>query len=227
MLVGRGPQLLLPESYANVIVADGPVHYARYDDTTGLTTVATVGDNVTHTGSFTITLDQKSLLISEPAQASYLGVSNAARVDYSAISGGGVAIGSGAGGWSVEVWLEFDSTTGTYQTILVDASQPILYLRNGNLIYWLGSGIIATPILLIDTTYHVVFAYDGNTSLKVYVDGTLEDTLTVTTSSRDPTWAYAFHNGTNEGLFGYMQEMAIYDYELTLSQVTSHYNAGT
>jgi len=73
----------------------------------------------------------------------------------------------------------------------------------------------------------VVVTYDG-TNMKVYVNGVLESTLASSLSVENHTQQFQLGKLSNGASYfsGLMDEVAVYGYALTATQVSEHYNAG-
>jgi len=91
------------------------------------------------------------------------------------------AYGSNPFTW--ECWWYNTGSTSTYYTLIAtQAIQSALYHANDNLIKFYYSGsprVSSTSTFSLNTWYHVAVTYDG-TDLRMFVNGTLEDTLTIT-----------------------------------------------
>jgi hypothetical protein len=81
--------------------------------------------------------------------------------------------------------------------------------------------------LVAGTWYHVVATYDG-TSMRMYVNGTLRNTVASSRSVPNHVFSLMLGEGSNgsDGFGGGMDEVAIYNATLTATQVVEHYNAG-
>ena len=101
-----------------------------------------------------------------------------------------------------------------------------------------GDSLLWTSAATIDTTYHIVGVIDyANDTLKLYVNGDLTSggatfgatTYTLSSHSRPDTIGYIKHISATSGtnwFDGLIDELAVYDYELSQDQVTEHYNLG-
>lgn len=105
--------------------------------------------------------------------------------------------------------------TSTYTNNNVGGTNASLAIRDGN---W----------------HHVVFSING-TAIKVWIDGgsggspTYTDTSTVSYVGNATTPLYLGRNGSNASYYlnGSLDEVAIFEYELTATQVANIYNSGT
>jgi len=93
-----------------------------------------------------------------------------------------------------------------------------------------------TQVLTTNTWYHIVATYDGSKSasgIKIYIDGSIgtqniiKDTLsTNSTSSTGIKATISSRNGSSIFTNGIIDEVGIWDRELTASEVTELYNSG-
>ena len=105
--------------------------------------------------------------------------------------------------------------------------------------YYQGGNAVsqATTVLNENTWYHVVVTYDGNLGIKFYLNGVsdgVSSTLTPTVGAPKNSWLSAspniprlgqWYNGSHQ-FQGIMDEVGIWDRELSESEVTELYNNG-
>ena len=123
-------------------------------------------------------------------------------------------------------------------------SGQFIYLNigsTGELAFSVTSGVtsqIATvSTLSLNTWINVCTVFDGSLTaserLKIYIDGTLQS---VTLFNTPPTntgsigvgnWSYGKVTGLSNNFAGVLDELAIYDYSLTMSQSVLIYNLGS
>lgn len=137
--------------------------------------------------------------------------------NYSAIANTGCWTAIGEKGFL----LYFDPATKQYRGFICDGTNPVNQANTG-----------ANSVT--DTNWHhVVFTGDG-TSLRIYLDGVLMQTMAIATfgagNSRYPLYVgSASHTGVenSRGWFnGSLDEVAMYMYPLSAQQVKNHYEAG-
>jgi hypothetical protein len=140
-------------------------------------------------------------------------------------------IPTGTGNVTVELWCELYRTPSDYAVMFLhggSGNSCTVMLDNTQ---HLGDGTtFGSFVFAASTLYHVVYTYDGTTTL-IYVNGTVQFTRTATRVSTVSGNAYL---GTNNDLsaFGYyfpgnMSKLAIYSSALTSTDITAHYTLGT
>jgi hypothetical protein len=220
--------------YAQVVLSDGPASYWPLDETAGTSATDTLG---TATGTYTNgpTLNQPSGVKHAGTAVTFDGVNDFVNV-------ADVHDFDGTVPFSVEVWLNPTAATSQYRRIIgkedtnqygwrlvlagTGGSPPnrVSFIRQDAA----GNETAASPSALQPGTwYHVVGTYDG-TTMRMYVNGAQVDT---NTSSRSiPNHASALTMGVKNGggayLGGTLDEVAVYGYALSATQVSDHYNAG-
>ncbi len=141
--------------------------------------------------------------------------------------------------WSASVWVNWSALSGNNEAILstrqngIGTSKGIdLYMTGNNVLrarVYVGNGgyaDITTTIPAIDTWYHAVITFASNT-LKLYFDGVLiGSSVSVYTPSTNPLFIGKWGNGNNFHS-GLIDEIGIFDIELTQENVTDIYNSGT
>ncbi len=141
--------------------------------------------------------------------------------------------------WSASVWVNWSALSGNNEAILstrqngIGTSKGIdLYMTGNNVLrarVYVGNGgyaDITTTIPAIDTWYHAVITFASNT-LKLYFDGVLiGSSVSVYTPSTNPLFIGKWGNGNNFHS-GLIDEVGIFDIELTQENVTEIYNGGT
>ena len=151
---------------------------------------------------------------------------------------------SSASDWSVACWVRSsNSATGTYQ-YLIDVSKAssqrvILYLgSNGDFGHW-GTGDSSptefgdATVIRDGTWHHVCFTVSGGTSAKVYVDGELNGSATITSQDLSASSgtcdiggttssSYLFDNGS-----GSLCHLGFWNAELTQAEIRLLMTAAT
>ena len=234
---------------ANAVLSDNPVAYYKFNELSGRVVQDYSGNNNPMQYSATgVTLMQPapSPSPSSTASAGYPFFVARNPDDYSVAfdgSTGQAATSSHVSAlnpswFSVEAWAHLNAASDAQQTIvnsrnLVGGSYLgyLLYYSNSGNKKWgiwvSGSNPFSTNIA--DTYWnHLVGTYDG-TILRLYVNGTLQSSAPV--SGFTPSSSALFsvgvdYDGTN--LFsGNIAEVAVYNYPLTATQVSNHFNYGT
>jgi hypothetical protein len=226
--------------YSQVVLSDGPASYWKLDETAGTTATDSAGaNNGTYTGG--PVLNQTSG-VKDAATAVTFDGSN----DY--VAGTDVHDFAGTSSFSAEVWFNrgtgnltawrrliskeryVSSTDKGGWSLQINAStdgapQAVGFYRwNGASSQALVNSSIATKA---GTWYHVVATYDG-TTMRLYVNGVLENSLATGLSVENHTQQFALGKLSNGSSYynGLMDEVAVYGSALSQQQITEHYNAG-
>ena len=133
---------------------------------------------------------------------------------------------------SISMWVNFNSTTDS-KRIISKGSVFNIYPQNNHIagdIAGAGGGgysvVEGTTVININTWYHVVATFSEDT-FKIYLNGTLEDTDTDTlalTANTDE-WIIGANIGVTQYHEGYIDEVGIWDRELTPTDVSELYNS--
>lgn len=139
--------------------------------------------------------------------------------------------------WSLEAWCSISSFNGTnYQTLVAMGNRAngalaaisvdgvshkwVLYTYDHS---QLSAGTASTA-----TTYHVVGTYDG-TNVRLYVNGSLVAGPTALSLTLTANFASIGSDGAavTDYFPGTLDEVAIYNYALSSTQISNHYTVGT
>ncbi len=215
-------------SYRSVVVADGPLAYWRLDEPMGYWNDLFSAQDYSGNGR-ALTYGTSGIT---HAAGGALGDGDHASTGANA---GPIATATsvfhpvGGAARSIEVW--FKRTALQYDALVAwGQSQDALFAlpSNGTSIeYWLATGntVHANTTNLSDGSFHhAVFTYDGATG-KIYVDGVLLVTQTITINSNASSPLQLGSDRFNEHLTGSLDDVALYDYALSGAQVAAHYAA--
>lgn len=225
----------MTDAYDTVILADTPVGYWPLNDPGGTTSGVDASGN------------------GHP-MANHGSPPYGATAIVPAVAGTSANLGSGqliATGYSpnlntalsAECWLNNNSTPGGDPRLIStghadsdgagfelvwrvsgDSSRINLSLGNGaGSNTWLSGSVLTTA-----TLYHIVSTWDG-TTMKMYVNNVMVASGASSGTPSAPTSAVAlgYNNVYNgDGIDALMEKVALYNYALTSTQVTAHYNAG-
>ena len=145
------------------------------------------------------------------------------------------------GDFSCSIWVYKTTSTATERfisnsgasakagfDIVMDRYENINVVRNtrtGDT----ASGYIAIGFT-INTWHHITATYkDSTKTLKIYLDGVLKDTSTGTTSTNSasiPLSIGCYSSGVSQFFTGNLDEVSVFDTELSASDVTSIFNSG-
>ena len=145
--------------------------------------------------------------------------------------------------FSVSCWINIDGSSSNYRYVIVrqaasDWSNPygtwaIRISSSGSVEGWVGTGLTYDTYvqqggsLSTDEWHFVAMTYDGAT-LKLYIDNTLEDTLSY--SAGDLTSGYGIlvgnRVGGTEAFVGMIDEIGLWNRALTADEVADLWNGG-
>lgn len=224
-------------SYDTVILADSPVAYWKFAETSGTSAADSSGNGNTGTYHGTIIF----LGSSGPANLSG-GVVLDGTTSYISVSPStSLNLGST---WTLEGWhlpYTFTDRACLISESYTGGSNPVSYILgfdvNHTLTppyltggYYTGSTYYLTNnvIACINTLYHVVLTYDG-TNLLLYVNGVLMSSTSpgaTHVASNDGVYLGTSDTGATYFLSGILSCCAIYNTALTAAKIKSHYLAG-
>jgi hypothetical protein len=231
-----------PNAYRSMVLADHPVVYVPLDETEGVIAHDLVDGGPTGT----ILGD---VAVGNPSFSSLLGTS--AGFDGSAsgaIDFGDVLGFDGAAPYSIEVWFLAMSNANAYYELASKWQAPMVVNGPGNgwnLFYYkngarlsatfarepgaFGTESIGFDFDNVPTWHHIVGTFDGST-LRIYFDGRNLDMVTTPIQLQARAQHLYIGNG-NDGetspMFGSIDEVAIYNYELSAERIAAHYMAAS
>lgn len=214
-------------SYSSTVLSDNPIRYYRLGETSGTvaTDIGSQARNGTYTGGYTL---NQSPLIAGDTNHSVLFDGTSGYVSLPTTS-----LPTGSANWSLEGWIKITGAPGTNPSIIVlfgnwgtSAAVAALGLRTTKVgdATDFGTDAIGTTVLSLNTPHHLVATYDG-TTMRLYVDGNLDASTTVTPAITLSESNIGQGNGGNY-LAAYIQEVAIYSTVLSATRVSAHYQAG-
>jgi len=221
-------------SYQQKVLASGPVAYWPLDETSGTTAFDRAAGLNPITYGGTLTLNQAGLRTDGNPSVRF----TAAAAD-PANTRAPFSNSLNPREFTVECWIKPADAVAQYFLSLQDRTTGgrtgfALWRNNGSTKYGMqiGTGATSTQILnsttdaVVGTTAHVVATYDG-TTLKMYVNGVLENSLVATyqpASAAQPGFTIASRNGVT-GAAANIQDAALYTRALTLAEIQSHYQS--
>lgn len=223
-------------TYSAAVLADAPVAYYRLGESSGLIAEDSSGNNRDGSNLGTPTLGATGLLVDD-ADTSYsfdgvddrVSIADAAWQDVTFIS--------------VECLISPGDLVGFQSFVDRDNNGPgaatdrafqfRLNATKVEFLIWNTAGSLSTllgnTVLVANNTYHVVATWDGVTS-KIYVNGVLDNSVAFAGVGVRPITgplligANQSANPFAQPFFGEIDEVAYYDYALTLAQIETHYN---
>lgn len=136
---------------------------------------------------------------------------------------------------SISMWCKKSSTSGVNISVgsLVSSTNGIWiqWFTDNTLYFTIRNGAIMTTSYALsgDTDWHNIIGVYNGANAKIYVDGNLVVTGTNIPSSLSSTAGNNFEIGSLNGSFftsGNIDEVAVFNSELSASDVTSIYNSG-
>ncbi|MFA5856362.1 MAG: LamG-like jellyroll fold domain-containing protein [Candidatus Pacearchaeota archaeon] len=130
------------------------------------------------------------------------------------------------------LWVKRYSSLNTYNMFMGQHLPYFGFMSDGRIIFSMNiagtqKSVYSIKKLLDNTWYNLVFTYDG-TSMKIYIDGVLDNTLnapgTVTYYS---TYKFSFGDGRSSLWYpfkGAIDEVRVYNSAISASDITSDYN---
>jgi hypothetical protein len=211
-------------SYVDAVVADSPQAYWRFSETSGTVAEPTVGAN--HGTYTSMYLNQPGLLMGDNSPSVYFdGI-------YGHVTTPGTC-GVGTAPMSIEMWCkpDQDATIGLFDSAPLQTN----CIRNydGDRFEWWSISPYITYNFLKGTTYHVVLTAtidgDGKRRLRLYINGSQYQTQTGVNGGTTVTaWRFGDINNGQAGLYkGWMQDVALYNKELSAARVLEHYKQGS
>lgn len=223
--------------YENAILADNPVHYWRFEETSGTTANATAGTrNGTYQGGYTLGQTSASPNLGNAVRLDGQNESFISLGTASSFSGNSISVGA---------WVNLDpDATNIFSIIATFENLFTLDINNNPFdpvfgqgkVNWLaGAYSVSDSAFNRGRWHYVVSSFDGVSdggtgTLKLYIDGILQSnqiTLGGDLRQSDPANIYNWYIGKATNGFAYvwdglLDEVAIYNYALTPQQIQSH-----
>ncbi len=137
--------------------------------------------------------------------------------------------------FSVSAWFKSDDTSSSSQAIIssrlnsISSSKGVDIFINNNQLYSriYNNGATQVIVAFTDTSswHHVALTYNG-TTLEMYLDNVSQGTSTGVYSSSGADWLIGKWNYGSTYFNGNIDELAVFNTELSASDVTSIYNGG-
>ncbi len=137
--------------------------------------------------------------------------------------------------FSVSAWFKSDDTSSSNQSIIssrinsIGTSKGVDIFINNNQLYSriYNNGATEVVVAFTDTSgwHQVVLTYDG-TTLEMYLDNVSKGTSTGAYSNSGANWLIGKWNNGSNYFNGNIDEVSVFNTELSQSDVTSIYNSG-
>jgi hypothetical protein len=219
-------------TYPEAVLADGPIHYFRFEEATGPTAAdlgTQAGEGGRYTGGFML---GEASFTERLGQALYLDGADGSLVDLGVFHPGDSV--------TFEAWVKIaPDASGTYRAVIArwDGSYELDVAPGdaGNLVIRNDSndfGLVATAQPLTrGQWYHLVGVF-GEGTLSIYLNGELGGVQSIggvlqDLGLNDPDRVMI--GATRSGVFGWrgwLDEVAIYDQALTGAQIRQHFKSG-
>ncbi|MCX6924069.1 MAG: immunoglobulin domain-containing protein [Verrucomicrobia bacterium] len=217
--------------YTSVVQGDGPVGYWRLDESSGTTAHSLLGGpNGTYSGS--CSLGTPGLIVNDSDPAVAFASGGTVTVPYSATIN--------PTNFTIEFWAQPANQSAEYVVSLQDRTTGsrigYAFEHNNFSSQWDFTfgvtpssyvNISGTTPVTAGTMYYVAATYDG-TTVRLYVNGILENSLVTTYAPANPgavNLTFGSRNG-NSAYNGVLDEVAIYSHALTAAQIRSHFFVG-
>lgn len=239
-ILGSGVVTSPTSGYETTILADSPVRYWRMNDASGTAMIDSSGNGFDGTYTNSPTLNQTSLLPNgQGASARYASASS----QYATVTD---TVATRLTTYSIEAWVKFNTVTFNSQAVtckLPAGDSPASYTnqlymggsnqmnigvnRAGANFYNVGTGLPLSSGAAHHFVATVASTAGVNPTLDIYQDGVLAASSTDSSGLAMYTDATGWRlAGDSTFLDGWLQEVAVYDYALSSTQVANHYAAG-
>lgn len=219
-----------PSAYADLVLKHTPVLYWRLGETSGTFLDRSGGGHPGEEKMRSVDRDQASLLEGDGDRSVRIRGATIAAVPSKALYFPGLAP------YSIELWIRIDvvPTATTDILTIADGSNGIgLYFEAGKLLssrYESDKGKShGGKSLTIKVPHHVVTTYDGD-ELRMFIDGYADDNDLTKTDTPLDAHSYAVTIGRQKAganpLDAFIDEVAIYDYDLQKDVIAQHYEVG-
>jgi hypothetical protein len=218
-------------SYQSTVLANGPLRYYRLGESSGVTVQDIGAERQNGTISGGVTLAQPGLLARDlNTSMLFDGASGQISLPTTLLPAGASAV-------SLEAWVYYATlpTPGSGYSAIVYLGSNVnfetfgLYFHTGGFIRltWATSSLnSANGSIVAGQIYHIVATYDG-TNVNLYINGSLVAGPAVVAQNLIYGVAAIGNDATNDFGSGVIDEVAIYAYALSPTQVAADYLAGT
>lgn len=216
------------DTYSGVVLADAPIGYWRLGEGSGSTAADSGSGN--HPASYVnCTQGVAALITTGGGNLACYGNGSSSHIDVGAVS----ALYGLSRNCSIEAWVKPASVAGIYGIWSAGYQGICIRMNNGNielLSDYSASLKTFTVGMTASSIYHVVLTISSTGLCTLYVNGASVGTYSASTSFVG-SFARIGADGSNSGtigsfLSGGIDEVAIYNTELSATRVLAHYNAG-
>ena len=215
--------------YSAVILGDTPLGYWRLGETSGSTAADSSGNN--YNGSYvSCTQGAPSLINNNGGDLAVSGNGTSSQITVGAVS----ALYNLSRSFSFECWAKPASVSGNYG--LWSAGYPgwCVRMKNGQLDFLLDYSVDIGTIptnFAVNTRYHIVCVMNASGVVTAYINGVSVGTLDMSAYTYSGQYVRIGADGRDSStvgnfMTGELDEVAVYNYMLTTTQISNHYNAG-
>ena len=218
--------------YRALVISDGPIAYWRLDETAGTNAADETG---THDATYTNSPDLAQSGVMDDGSGNlsvnFDGTKHVLGVDWAALEFSGTA------SFSLEAWFNTDTVAAESAVIIhkqvSGSGDGWELIRNGAAVHVSRVGASSHNAeggtVVVGTDHYVVATYDG-TTLRLYLDNVEVDTdATAVTMNTSTVLVSIGYDAASAGAVfdGRIDEVAVYDRELTVAEIGEHYAMGT
>lgn len=219
----RAAAVSAQSSYANAILADGPVRFYELDDANGPSAFDSSQNAVNGSYDTPVQYGASGPLLDESSSAITL-------------DGAGYDVGvrlpaplATAGSYTIETWVR-PEFSGTYMTIWgASGYHRLLIDSRGYLLSQFAGNFFSAHTLSNKAWHHVVFVYNASAqTASYYIDGAFDSSQTMSASQAaftSPYYLGQYNASAYYKFYGDVAYHAVYAYALSGAQVLAHYNA--
>jgi len=221
-------------SYRDTVLATAPVAYWRLGESSGSSAADISGNGNSGTYGNSYLLAQPGALASDPDTAvRFTGTPSTG--DVVVPHGSSLSYGDNV---SYEAWVQLatlpPSTSAGANIITKNVGSMLMRIYPSGIFALRKSGgneiARSSAALTADGRYHQLVGTKSGATIHLYLDGVDVTTAVVNQSLTSNTSQLVIgHNpiSTNDGLDGFIDEVAVYDHGLSAAEVSGHYSAGT
>jgi len=229
--------LLVPSSSFAASVSDlNPISHWSVDESSGVRYDRTLTNDLTDNNTVSSAAGLLSLAADfESSNSEYLSIADGSQTGLDFTTA-----------FSISTWVKFEST-GSHMALLskivndsTGGGYSIFRLTTNSLIFrWSNSttGLIDTSVTFNPNTtlwYHLVFTFNSSSGSVIYINGSSAGTNSSTVAASNGTEQFTLGarsrngGGTKDMYFdGLQDEISVFDYALSSTEVTTLYNGGT
>jgi hypothetical protein len=217
-------------SYQDLILSDKPIGYWRLGETSGTTAtdLSAFENHGTYTGSF---IQGKPGIISGDSNTS-------TQFDGSTsyVSMGNVTALNNLSTVTLSAWIKPTNFTSRGTVVAKEGTCKVDVITDGTVRFltgndWAGGILTSSTVLTLNNWHHIVATYDG-TVKKLFINGVQDASVLSTTgalaTTTNPLLVGAYYNAAvySSYFIGNIDDVSIYNYALTPTQITEHYQTG-